>query len=293
MNSSYHAVASSESGVGEGCCLRLSVAMCTHNGERFLRQQIDSILQQVPKIDEIVIADDASVDGTKQILLDYQRKIPNIFELYFHPVALGAIANFEFAISKCSGDLIFLGDQDDVWKPEKVKRMLIPFERQRCLLVFSDGDLIDEVGTALGTTLWKKWEFTVWRRFCWKWITGAALFDLSHNDNKVTGATLAMRRSLLDGSMPILVPNGYWHDAWFALHAAARGGLVFLPECLINYRIHPKQQVGISRDVKRKTPSSITSASFFENLKQQYPRRANLIANEKWVVRLARTLSPR
>jgi glycosyltransferase involved in cell wall biosynthesis len=232
---------------GDGSA-RLSVAMCTYNGERFLREQIESILQQSLKVDEIVVSDDGSSDRTKQILLEYQNRLPGIFRIFFHSRNLGAIRNFEFALSRCRGHLIFLCDQDDVWKPKKVETMLTPFERdQRCCLLFTDGDLIDSLGTPLGGTLWQKWNFSLWERFRWSWFPGCAVSDLSHNNNKVTGATVALRSSLLEGSLPIQVPDGYWHDAWFALHAAARGGLTFIPDCLIKYRIHSDQQVGVTR----------------------------------------------
>src|SRR3982074_3471822 len=87
---------------------RLSVAMCTYNGELFLREQIESIIQQSSKVDEIIVADDASTDGTRQILLEYQHKFPTIFRIYFHSHNLGPIKNFEFALGRCRGHLIFL-----------------------------------------------------------------------------------------------------------------------------------------------------------------------------------------
>src|SRR3981189_461279 len=98
----------------DGCALddtpvngaaRLSVAMCTYNGELFLREQIESILQQSSKVDEVIVADDASTDGTRHILSEYQYKYPKIFRIYFHSRNLGAIKNFEFALGRCRGQL--------------------------------------------------------------------------------------------------------------------------------------------------------------------------------------------
>jgi glycosyltransferase involved in cell wall biosynthesis len=243
-----------------------------------LREQIESILQQSSKVDEIIVSDDASTDGTRQILLEYQYKFPKIFRIYFHSHNLGAIKNFEFALGRCRGQLIFLSDQDDVWKPKKVETMLMRFEGdRRCCLLFTDGDLIDSFGKPLGGTLWEKWNFSMWGQLRWKWLPGSAVTDLSHNNNKVTGATVALRRSLLERSLPIQLPHGYWHDAWFALHAAAHDGLAFIPDRLINYRIHPDQQVGVTRGVAHINQDSISTATFMDRLRCQYPARAAFV----------------
>jgi glycosyltransferase involved in cell wall biosynthesis len=258
---------------------RLSVAMCTYNGELFLREQIESILQQSSNVDEIIVSDDASTDGTRQILSEYQHKFPKIFRVYFHSDNHGTVKNFEFALGQCRGQLIFLCDQDDVWQTKKVETMRIQFERDpSCLLLFTDGNLIDSFGEPLpiGGTLWKKWNFTLWERWRWK-LPGFALTDLSYNNNKVTGATVALRRSLLEHSLPIQLPHGYWHDAWFALHAAAHNGLTFIPERLIDYRIHPNQQVGVTRGVDPLNRDCVSIPTFIDRLKRQYPARAALI----------------
>jgi Glycosyltransferases involved in cell wall biogenesis len=92
-----------------------SVALCTFNGEKFLRQQIDSILNQSMKVDEIVVCDDRSKDATIDILNGYQKKYPSVFKIYQNESNLGSVKNFERAVSLCSNEIIFLSDQDDFW----------------------------------------------------------------------------------------------------------------------------------------------------------------------------------
>lgn len=272
---------------------RISVAMCTFNGESYLREQIESILRQSVAVDEIVVADDASTDGTRQMLEDYARRLPQLFRLCLRDTNVGTIRNVEFALQQCRGEIIFLADQDDVWRPDKVATMLARFRDPRCLLLFSDGRLVDPAGRPLGSTLWQKWQFTRWRRFLWRWIAGAAAFDLVFNNNKVTGATVAMRRSLLVHALAIRVPHGYWHDGWFAMHAAANRGLAFIPDELIDYRIHPKQQVGLQQQVATKNDSEISFADFYRGFESQYPACATMVRALGFASRAIAKLSPR
>ena len=256
---------------GDKNVLRVSVALCTFNGDLYLKEQIESILQQSSKVHEIVISDDGSTDQTKGIINQYKIDYPAIFKLNFHDRAVGTIRNFQTALEKCTGDVVFLSDQDDIWHPDKVAIMLRSFRDPRCLLLFTNGTLVDGAGNSLHSTLWDKWSFTPLRRLRWLWSTRGALIDLLRNNNKVTGATVAMRASLLEVVLPIRTPPHYWHDAWFALHAAARGGLRFIPNLLINYRMHPKQQVGITKGGNSSPAATVSREIFLESFKKEYP----------------------
>ena len=88
--------------------MKISVALCTYNGEKFLKEQINSILQQSIHVDEIVICDDCSIDSTKEILDEFLQDFPNIFKIYINEINLRSNKNFEKAIKLCSGDFIFL-----------------------------------------------------------------------------------------------------------------------------------------------------------------------------------------
>jgi hypothetical protein len=255
----------------------VSVALCTCNGESFLRAQLDSILAQTRPVDEIVVGDDVSTDGTMAVLREYESVHPGLFEILQQPSRLGTLGNFESALRRCRGQFIFLSDQDDVWKLHKVETMLARFADAKVLMVFTDGRLIDSDGRPIGATLWQKWHFTRLMRLRWR-RSRFAFNQLMYNLNKVTGATVALRRELLADILPIRVPPGYWHDCWFALHAAARGGLVFMSEPLIDYRVHDKQQIGISPPAQLASMGAAWSVSveeFRAALQRRYPAHAD------------------
>jgi Glycosyltransferases involved in cell wall biogenesis len=126
----------------------VSIALCTYNGEKFLRKQIDSLLAQTYPHIEVIVCDDASSDGTAGILNSYTD--PGMIK-YFNPENIGYIRNFEQAIRHCTGQYIAICDQDDVWKENKIERMLNSIDD--AWLLFSDSELIDEQGLQLGKKL--------------------------------------------------------------------------------------------------------------------------------------------
>ena len=101
----------------------VSVVMCTYNGEKFLREQLDSIVQQSYPIHELLIQDDQSTDRTTKIIKEYQARYPFI-RLHINEKNLGFNANFHTALCSATGDFISISDQDDVWHPDKLKEMM-------------------------------------------------------------------------------------------------------------------------------------------------------------------------
>lgn len=264
----------------------LSVALCTYNGESFLEQQLNSILDQTQQVNEIIVCDDGSSDNTLELLKTYQKKFPNLIKLFANDVALGTIKNFEKAISLTTGDLIFLADQDDIWHKNKVETICRFFqENNTCKLLFSDGLLIDDNGTILKATLWEKWCFTTNIRQSWR-NNENAFKDLIINHNKITGATVCFHSSLKINSLPIEIPYGYWHDVWLGLHAAAQQGLMFIEQPLISYRIHDKQQIGISIDIDsnvriKSNKNAINTGLFYKKMAKAYPNQKKYIPEYK------------
>lgn len=220
---------------------RASVVLCTFNGETFVGEQLSSVLTQSRPVDEIVVIDDASTDGC----LDHVRETLAGFggdsRICVNEATLGVARNFESALRLVSGEVCFLCDQDDVWRADKVERMVAAFEREPDLmLLHSDARIIDESGARTGATLFR--ELRVRPRDQAAYEAGDALSALLHR-NIVTGATVAVRRELLDCALPI--PDGYWHDEWLALIAAAVGRVRRIDEPLIDYRIHGGNQAGL------------------------------------------------
>src|SRR4051812_40446835 len=103
--------------------MKLGVALCTYNGERYLSEQLDSIFAQERLPDEVLVQDDGSSDRTLAILDAYAAKAPFTFKVVRNPQNLGFVRNFEHAIGRCSGDVIATSDQDDYWRPDKLKKI--------------------------------------------------------------------------------------------------------------------------------------------------------------------------
>lgn len=206
----------------------VSVAMATYNGEKYLVEQLDSILTQTHPIYEIIIVDDGSSDKTLDILNSYQDKFGNI-KVYPNSENLGVVKSFERAIMLTSGDYIALSDQDDVWSNDKIAKLVDALGDN--LLIHSDILVVDEALQPL-----QKYQFTHKR------LTRGLYVDyLLFND--VTGCTLLMKRELLDLGLPI--PNGvYMHDHYLALIAAFYKRITYLDVQLVKYRQHSSNVVG-------------------------------------------------
>ena len=225
----------------------VSVALCTHNGERFIRAQLQSILEQTYRPAEIVLSDDDSSDATvaiaRETVDEWARAHPDRtvpMRVLQNSPALRVAKNFERAILECSGDLIALCDQDDVWQHDRLAAVVDVFSaRGDVLLVHSDARLVDANGVPLGALLLDTLRVSRWERDS---INSGYATRVLIRRNVVTGATVVMRRDMAHEAMP--VPAGWIHDEWVAAFAAARGALVLDERALIDYRQHDNNQIG-------------------------------------------------
>lgn len=217
----------------------VSIALCTHNGEAYLREQLASIASQSLPPREIVACDDASQDGTVSILLDFASRSAFPVHVHVNPAPLGVTKNFERAISLCSGRCIALADQDDVWRADKLERLAAALTAPDVQAAFSDAAVVDAALASLGYGMWQRVRFTPHeqRRFA-----AGDEFAVLLKHRIVTGATLAFKSGLRDVALPI--PEGWQHDAWLALAAAARGKLAAIDEPLVAYRQHGLNVIG-------------------------------------------------
>jgi glycosyltransferase involved in cell wall biosynthesis len=230
----------------------ISVALCTYNGEGFLENQLRTILNQTLIVDEIVICDDCSTDETLQIIIKFKRDFSEIIRIYRNDVRLGAKKNFEKAILLCKGDIIFLSDQDDIWERDKVEKTLSYFNSNLDKsAVFTNGILINTDGQYLNQTLWDGLLFS--KNFRWKLLENDLnyLFEYILNyGNIATGATIAFKKEAVSlfTPFPKEVLDMMWHDEWIALKLSSENKIGIIDECLIKYRIHDSQQIGIPLD---------------------------------------------
>lgn len=229
--------------------MKISVAMCTYNGEKYIKEQLESILNQSLSIDEIVICDDGSNDKTIPIIVQIQLENPTTISLYKNEITLGSTKNFEKAISICTGDYIFLCDQDDIWKTNKTEKIIQHFiNNQSIEAVFTNGVLINEKNEKINThTLWDSVFFI--ENQLEKPIN---LFKLiGSKRNMVTGATLCIKKETKEFILPFPNIKKYYHDEWIAIIIAYRKKLDYITDELISYRIHSGQQIGGKSSIKK------------------------------------------
>ncbi|MDM0011096.1 glycosyltransferase family 2 protein [Variovorax sp. J22P168] len=231
--------------------LPISVALCTHNGARYIAEQVRSICLQTLPPTEIVLSDDASTDDGVQVakatLEACMQEKPGLhiaFRSFRNDPALRVTKNFEQAVRACTGELIALSDQDDVWHPERLARMHAEFARRPdLLLLHTDARLVDGSLKPLGNTLFHALEV---QPFELDWLHGGRAFDVFLRRNLVTGATTLFRRSLLEQALDF--PREWLHDEWLGIVASAVGRVDALEDPLIDYRQHESNQIGARRD---------------------------------------------
>jgi len=221
--------------------MRLSIALCTYNGERYLQEQLDSILNQTILPDEVIICDDHSSDCTWSILEKFKLQAQFEVCLIQNVENVGSTANFAKAISLCSGDIIFLSDQDDVWLPQKIEKMANVFKTdQEVGMVFSDACLTDEFLQPYSKSLWECIGFdSNIQNLC---LSGK-LWTVLAQESYVTGATMVFRSKWKFLMYPF--PSDWIHDEWITFLIGLFSSIKTVPEQLILYRQHSKQQIGI------------------------------------------------
>ena len=198
----------------------ISVCIATYNGERYIRQQIESIVCQLNVDDEIIVSDDGSTDGTLDIVKGIGDKRIKIIE---GPGRKSPILNFECALKASKGDFIFLSDQDDVWKPDKVEICMKWLKTYNC--VVSDAEVTDNRLKPLYPSLYDIMQVRQGRIYNTIWKNG------------YTGCCMAFRRNVLEASLPF-PKNIPMHDIWIGNVAAYKYNVIFIPDRLIHFRRH-------------------------------------------------------
>ncbi|MEY9951158.1 glycosyltransferase family 2 protein [Leifsonia sp. EB34] len=224
------------------------MALCTHNGARFVREQLTSVLAQSAPVAEIVVSDDASTDDTEAIVAEALEGCAAEVRVLRNEPAVGVTRNFEGAVKRTSGGLIALCDQDDVWHADKIRSAIDALDASGALLAHSDANLVDERGAPLGRTLFQWLEVSPEELAQEQTADG---FAVLLRRNLVTGATVVFRRELLDAALPF--PDEWVHDEWLAIVAAATGRVVAVERPTIDYRQHGSNQIGIAEpDLRHK-----------------------------------------
>jgi glycosyltransferase involved in cell wall biosynthesis len=238
--------------------MKISVAMCTYNGARYLREQLQSIAAQTRPPDELVVCDDQSADATREIISTFAATAPFPVHLHVNEHNLGSTKNFARAIGLCAGDLIALADQDDVWLPEKLRRIEDCFAREPGVgLVFTDAEVVDEALHPLGYRLWASVGFDEAER---RLMLGGRGLNVLLPGWTVTGATMAFRARFRELVLEIPTDLALIHDGWIALLIASVADVFFIDEPLIKYRQHARQQIGAKERKDERAPAGVEGA---------------------------------
>lgn len=252
----------------------ITVLLAVYNGEKYLKQQIDSLLCQTAENIRIIIRDDGSTDTSLNIIDSYCQQFPNkIFKLIGEPTGC-AQHNFAQLLKKCDDDYIMFCDQDDIWLPEKVEKTFAAMKdaegdnKDLPVLVHSDLKVVDEQLQTISPS------FFEFQQLKQDNITLPKLLV----QNYVTGCTVMINRALKNrcGEIP---DTCIMHDWWLALVAVLFGKLVCIGESTMLYRQHRNNQVGAKASygigfIKRKLA---TLDKVRENYNATYTQAAALL----------------
>jgi glycosyltransferase involved in cell wall biosynthesis len=262
---------------------KISIAMTAYNGERFIEKQLQSILDQTRRADEVVIIDDCSTDKTPVIVKKFieKNRLKN-WVFYINESNLGYIKNFYQAIGKTTGDLIFLCDQDDIWHADKIEKMVRIFEDIENIRILNTGFVkIDAEGKPIvtkkrrgrsnnniikmpipfGHTKKVDLDYIIWR-------------------NISPGCTAAFTKDLRDFCLKnrtFLCP----HDWEINIFGAVFEGLYFCNESLVDYRIHSENTIGIADLTPAERMASGNKDPRFDSAEMEY-KRACAYLDSSW-----------
>jgi glycosyltransferase involved in cell wall biosynthesis len=203
--------------------MKISVCLASYNGERYIAEQLTSILNQLSLEDELIISDDSSTDKTLSIIQSFQDSRIRIFpkNSFYNP-----IFNFENTLKQATGEVVVLSDQDDIWLDHKLEIIRNRFENKPSGIytIVLDGKIIDDTGTIIGESIFQRLS------------SGPGLLkNILHNS--YMGCCLAFSRELTEIILPFpkTIPM---HDSWIGLLSELFGTVEFIPEKSIKYRKH-------------------------------------------------------
>lgn len=213
----------------------VSIAMCVYNGEKFLREQLDTLVNQTYPNLEIIAVDDCSKDSSRAILEEYQKRFP-FLKVYENEANLGYVKNFEKAITLCSGEYIALSDQDDTWDIEKIGIMVDQVGTHK--LVYHDSQFMEDGGELID----KKMSDIIH-------LYSGDQPEVFYFFNCVSGHSMLFKRELIPDILPF--HPEHFHDHWIAYVAVNLGTIGYVHQPLVNYRQHPTTSTDILNKRKK------------------------------------------
>ena len=219
---------------------KIDILLATYNGQEFLREQIDSILNQSYQDFNLIISDDSSEDETYKILKEYEKKDSRI-RLFRQEKNLGLIQNFEFLLKQVTSDYFMFSDQDDIWKENKMEKSINKLKQEKAALVYTDLEIVDKNLEIIYPSYWKY-------KNIYKKIKKYNNFEALYLNNFVTGCTILAKSNYIKDIVPLPKTSKFMlHDYWTALVIASKDKIAYLDEPTIKYRQHKNNRVGSSR----------------------------------------------
>lgn len=241
---------------------KVDILLATYNGEKYLREQLDSLLNQTYTNFRIIISDDMSTDSTRKILEEYVQKDNRII-VHMQKNNIGVVSNFEFLLNKVESKYYMFSDQDDIWYEDKIEKTVKKLEETDSDLVFTDLEVVDN---QLNVIYDSYWELKGLKEKILKYNS----FEALYLNNYVTGCTILAKNETIAKILPIPKNSIYiLHDYWLALIISQNGKIEFLNEPTIKYRQHKDNKVG-SKTKSETLPSLKEIRKLFIDVKKQH-----------------------
>lgn len=242
---------------------RVDILLATYNGEKYLREQLDSLLVQTYKNIRIIISDDSSTDATKKILKEYEEKDDRII-FYEQEKNLGVVLNFEFLLKKVESNYYMFADQDDIWNDDKVEKSLKKLKETDADLVFTDLQVVDDELNVINESYWDL-------KGLRQKITQCNSFEALYLNNYVTGCTILAKSETINKILPLPNTSKYvLHDYWTALIISQSGKIEYLDEATIKYRQHKNNRIGSKKKSESLNGLKEIRTLFLEVKKQHF-----------------------
>lgn len=220
---------------------KIDILMATYNGEKYIYEQLESILNQTYKNINIIISDDCSKDNTVNIIKEFEKK-DNRITVYEQKKNLGVVKNIEFLLKKVENEYYMLSDQDDIWLPQKIEKSMECLVRTNADLVFGDLEVVNQ---DLKTMYPSFGDYMLLNKKIKKYINS---YKINYLYNCVTGCTILSKKIFIPKIIPIPTDSKYvLHDHWIGLILSLNGRLTYIDEKYIKYRQHGNNEVGTDK----------------------------------------------
>lgn len=235
--------------------MKIGVVIATYNGEKYIADQINSILAQTWNPDLIVVSDAGSTDATvaicKKVLSQNAMTEYIILE---SKNQLGVSENFQKGLLHCKCDYVFFADQDDVWLPNKISTFIGAMKKNDAAFAFSNAEIVDENLNLVNRSLWESINYSQKNDYCVFEKENYRFVKELIRHNIVTGMCMCVRKDLVDKVVPF--DANVLHDTWIAMNAALKVKTIAIAQKLVLYRQHQGNVIGTNTSVRKKYSKS-------------------------------------